>query len=66
VKKEIPEEKAPPGNKTPPGRVYANEHVHTRRELVPLSLQARAILPTEGQNVRGIAVRNRDSRGEKQ
>jgi hypothetical protein len=33
--------------------------------LIPLSLQARAILLTEGRNVKGIAVKNRDSRGEK-
>jgi hypothetical protein len=63
--KELPQENVGEGNKSAPGGVYPNEHVHTRRGLVPLSLQARAILPIDGRNVRGIAVGNRDSRGEK-
>src|SRR6202035_1760676 len=65
VKKEILRECRPPGNKRRLGRVYLHEHVHTRRGFDPLSLQARAILPAGGQNVKGIAARNRDSRGEK-
>jgi 3',5'-cyclic-AMP phosphodiesterase len=51
--KEIGERNAGSWNKSRPGRVYHHEHVHTRRGLVPLSLQARAILPIDGQNVRG-------------
>jgi len=65
VKKEIGEGNAGKRNKSRPVRVYHHEHVHTRRGFAPLSLQARAILPIDGQNVRAIAVRNRDSRGEK-
>jgi hypothetical protein len=56
VKKNLYRKTASLGNKSPPGRVYPHEHVHTRRGLVPLSLQARAILPREGRNVRGMAV----------
>ena len=65
VKKDTKQENVTGRNKTLPSRVYPYEHVHTRRGLDPLSLQARAILLTEGRNVKGIAVRNRDSRGEK-
>jgi hypothetical protein len=49
--------KHPQGNKTRAGRVYPNEHVHTRRGLAPLSLQVRAILPPDGQNVKGMRPR---------
>jgi len=64
-KKEIGRKRRPGGNKSRQAEVYTDEHVHTRRGLVPLSLQARAILPAEGKNVRGVNIRDRDSRGEK-